>query len=89
MFMAIEEVTDVAVKDNNSDKEQLSFCITGQREPFKTMIETAGHKVSSSVSKKTKALIDSSGDLTTSKAKKALELGVPIIKTVEELEELL
>lgn len=89
MFMAIEEVTDVAVKDNNSDKEQLSFCITGQREPFKTIIETAGHKVSSSVSKKTKALIDSSGDLTTSKAKKALELGVPIIKTVEELEELL
>ena len=68
MFVAIDEVTDVAVKDNNPDKEQLSFCITGQREPFKSIIENAGHKVTGSVSKKTKALIDSSGDLTTSKA---------------------
>lgn len=89
MFVAIEEVTDVAVKDNDSDKEQYSFCITGQREPFKSIIESAGHKVTGSVSKKTKALIDSSGDLTTTKAKKALELEIPIIKTVEELEELL
>ena len=89
MFVAIDEVTDVAVKNNDSDKEQYSFCITGQREPFKSMIESAGHKLTGSVSKKTKALVDSSGDLTTSKAKKALELGIPIIKTVEELEELL
>lgn len=89
MFVAIDEVTDVAVKDNNPDKEQLSFCITGQREPFKSIIENANHKVTGSVSKKTKALIDSSGDLTTSKAIKALELNIPIIQTVEELEELL
>jgi DNA ligase (NAD+) len=89
MFVAIDEVTDVAVKNNDSDKEQYSFCITGQREPFKSMIESAGHKLTGSVSKKTKALVDSSGDLTTSKAKKALELGIPIIKTVEELEKLL
>ena len=89
MFVAIDEVTDVAVKNNDSDKEQYSFCITGQREPFKSMIESAGHKLTGSVSKKTKALVDSSGDLTTSKAKKALELGIPIITTAEELEELL
>lgn len=89
MFVAIDEVTDVAVKNNDSDKEQYSFCITGQREPFKSMIESAGHKLTGSVSKKTKALVDSSGDLTTSKAKKALELGIPIIKTAEELEKLL
>lgn len=89
MFITINEVTDIAIKNNDSDKEQYTFCITGQREPFKSMIESAGHKLSSSVSKKTKALIDSSGDLTTSKAKKALELGIPIIKTVEELEGLL
>ena len=89
MFVAIEEVTDVAVKNNNPDKEQYSICITGQREPFKSIIESAGHKVTNSVSKKTKALIAADGDLTTSKAVKAIELKIPIIKTVEELEELL
>ena len=89
MFVAINEVTDIAVKDNNPNKEQYSICITGQREPFKTIIESAGHKVTSSVSKKTKALIAADGDLTTSKAVKAIELKIPIIKTVEELEELL
>lgn len=89
MFVAIEEVTDVAVKNNNPDKELYSICITGQREPFKSIIESAGHKVTSSVSKKTKALIAADGDLTTSKAVKAIELKIPIIKTIEELEELL
>lgn len=89
MFVAINEVTDIAVKDNNPNKEQYSICITGQREPFKTIIESAGHKVTGSVSKKTKALIAADGDLTTSKAVKAIELKIPIIKTVEELEELL
>lgn len=89
MFVAINEVTDIAVKDNNPNKEQYSICITGQREPFKTIIESAGHKVTSSVSKKTKVLIAADGDLTTSKAVKAIELKIPIIKTVEELEELL
>lgn len=89
MFVAIEEVTDVAVKNNNPDKELYSICITGQREPFKSIIESAGHKVTSSVSKKTKVLIAADGDLTTSKAVKAIELKIPIIKTVEELEELL
>ena len=89
MFVAIEEVTDVAVKNNNPDKELYSICITGQREPFKSIIESAGHKVTNSVSKKTKALIAADGDLTTFKAVKAIELKIPIIKTVEELEELL
>ena len=89
MFVAINEVTDIAVKDNNPNKELYSICITGQREPFKTIIESAGHKVTSSVSKKTKALIAADGDLTTSKAVKAIELKIPIIQTVEELEELL
>lgn len=89
MFMAINEITDITVKNNNPDKEQYSICITGQREPFKSIIESAGHKVTGSVSKKTKALIASDGDLTTTKAIKALELNIPIIETVEELEELL
>lgn len=77
------------IKKLQSNKEQLSFCITGQREPFKTMIEEAGHKVTGSVSKKTVALIDASGDLTTTKATRALELNIPIIQTKEQLEELL
>ena len=89
MFVAIEEVTNIAVKNNNPNREQYSICITGQREPFKSIIESAGHKVTGSVSKKTKALIAADGDLTTSKAVKAIELKIPIIKTVEELEELL
>lgn len=89
MFVAIEKVTDVAVKDNNSSTEQLTFVITGQREPFKTIIETAGHKIAGSISKKTKALIDASGDATSSKAIKAKELGIPIISTVEQLKELI
>ena len=89
MFVAIEEVTNIAVKNNNPNREQYSICITGQREPFKSIIESAGHKVTNSVSKKTKALIAADGDLTTSKAVKAIELKIPIIKTVEELEELL
>ena len=89
MFVAIEEVTNIAVKNNNPNREQYSICITGQREPFKSIIESAGHKVTNSVSKKTKALIAADGDLTTSKAVKAIELKILIIKTVEELEELL
>ena len=67
---------------------QLTFCITGQREPFKTMIENAGHKVSGSVSKKTSALINAN-DETSSKATKAKDLGIPIIKTKEELNKFL
>lgn len=89
MFVAIEKVTDVAVKDNNSNIEQKAFCITGQREPFKTIIEEAGHKVTGSVSKKTVALIAADGDLTTSKAIKAQSLNIPIISTEEQLRELL
>ena len=87
MFAAITEVVDVAIPE--SDFVQKAFCITGQREPFKTIIEEAGHKVTGSVSKKTVALIDSSLDMSTSKAIKAEELNIPIISTEEELRELL
>lgn len=83
----IEIVEDI--KKNQTSKEQLAFCITGQREPFKSMIEETGHKVTGSVSKKTKALIDSSMDMSTTKAIKAQELGIPIISTVDELKKYL
>lgn len=87
MLSDIEKRIDI--KKEKSNKEQLAFCITGQREPFKSMIEKAGHKVTGSVSKKTKALIDSSMDMSTTKAIKAQELNIPIISTVEELEKFL
>lgn len=83
----IEIVEDI--KKEQTSKEQLAFCITGQREPFKSMIEETGHKVTGSVSKKTKALIDSSMDMSTTKAIKAQELGIPIISTVDELKKYL
>ena len=87
MIAAIDNVEDI--KKEKSNKEQLSFCITGQREPFKSIIEEAGHKVTGSVSKKTVALIDASGDLSTTKAIKAIELNIPIVNSVEKLKELL
>lgn len=86
--VAISRVTDVAVKEFSNIKQE-TFCITGPREPFRTIIETSGHKVASTVRKNTKALIASDGKLTSVKAKKALELNIPIIQTVEELKELL
>ena len=87
IMIYIEQVNDI--KKEKSNKEQLAFCITGQREPFKSMIEKAGHKITGSVSKKTKALIDSSMDMSTTKAVKAQELNIPIISTAEELEKFL
>ena len=67
---------------------QFVFCITGQRERFKTIIESAGHKISSSISKKTSALINANNE-TSSKATKAKDLGIPVITTEEELRKFL
>ena len=79
----------IDIKSNKSKTtNQLTFCITGQREPFKTIIESAGHKVSSSVSKKTSALINANNE-TSSKATKAKDLGIPVITTEKELRKFL
>ena len=83
----IDEITDIK-KDQSKTINQLSFCITGQREPFKTIIEQAGHKVTGSVSKKTAALINANGEVS-SKATKAETLNIPIIKTEQELKDFL
>lgn len=87
LLKATEKVKDIKVNKLKT-ANQLTFCITGQREPFKTIIENAGHKVSGSVSKKTSALINANGE-TSSKATKAKELEIPIIKTEEELKDFL
>lgn len=72
---------------------QLIFVITGEfnikRNDIKALIEEAGHKVSGSVSKKTNYLLASPGEEGTSKYKKAKELDINIINTIEELEELI
>ena len=79
----------ISIKSNKpKTTNQLTFCITGQREPFKTIIESAGHKVSSSVSKKTSALINANNE-TSSKATKAKDLGIPVITTEKELRKFL
>lgn len=87
LYKHITKSTDI--KYNKSKiNNQLTFCITGQREPFKTIIESAGHKVSSSISKKTSALINANNE-TSSKATKAKDLGIPVIITEEELRKFL
>lgn len=72
---------------------QLTIVITGAfdipRKEIETMIKDAGHKTSSSVSKKTSYLLASPGEEGTNKYNKAKELNVPIINTINELKELL
>lgn len=85
LLNCIDNVIDIK-KDKPAN--QLSFCITGQREPFKSIIEQAGHKITGSVSKKTTALINANNEQST-KADKAKALNIPIITTENELKELL
>ena len=84
LYDHIAKVTDIKKTTTNKATNQLVFCITGQREPFKTIIEQAGHRVASTVTKKTTALINSNNDKS-SKAIKARELGINIITDEEEL----
>ena len=71
-----------------------TFCITGKvtryknRAEFKEKIESLGGKVTDSVTKNTNYLINNDINSTSSKNKKAKELGVPII-TEEEFENFL
>ena len=53
------------------------------------MIEEAGHKFASSISKKTNYLLASPGEESTSKYKNATMNNVPIIKSIEELKEII
>jgi DNA ligase (NAD+) len=69
----------------------LTFVITGTlenpRSYYENLIKAAGHKVSGSVSKKTSYVLV--GEDAGSKLTKATELSIPIIRTEEELKELL
>ena len=55
------------------------------REKLKELIAEEGGKVSSAVSKKTDYLINNDADSSSSKNKKAAELGIPVISEDEFL----
>lgn len=65
------------------------FVITGEvhhyknRDEFKAYVESQGGKVTGSVSKKTSCLVNNDVESTSSKNKKAKELGIPIISEEE------
>lgn len=71
--------------DDNKKIKGLSFVITGtlnifsNRDEAKERIEELGGKVSGTVTRKTDFLVNNNEDSTSSKNKKAKELGIPII----------
>ena len=71
--------------------EGLTFVITGEvhsfrnRDAFKAYVESEGGKVAGSVSKKTNFLVNNDAASSSSKNRKAQELGVPILTEDEFL----
>lgn len=74
---------------NSNNLNGKVFCITGKLEKFvnrdeaKEKIESAGGKVSGSVSSKTSYLVNNDTTSTSGKNKKAIELNIPIISEEE------
>ncbi len=91
----LQEITLETVQTDSQaqDLSGLVFVITGSLEHFenrsalKETIENAGGKVTGSVTKKTSYLINNDIASTSSKNKKAKELGVPIITEEQALEQ--
>lgn len=84
----VEEKKEVAQNDFINGK---TFCITGKfinytRNELEKIIADRGGKLSGSVSKKTDCLLTNEADSGSSKAKKAAELGTPIMSEKEFLE---
>ena len=80
------QVDDVAPKaTSDGDCKGLTFVITGDvhtfknRDDFKAYVERQGGRVAGSVSGKTAYLVSNDGESGSSKAKKAKELGVPVL----------
>lgn len=77
----------------NTIPNAITFAITGSFEQTKKEIEdiikSAGHKVSSSVSRKTGYLLASPSETTSTKYINAQKLNIPIINTLEELKAIL
>ena len=87
------EFEAVIVNANANVLEGITFVITGSLERFenrdslKEIIENMGGKVTGSVTKKTSYLINNDNLSTSSKNKKAKELGIPIITEEEFIEQ--
>ena len=81
--LLVDEVAPKAANDGTC--KGLTFVITGDvhtfknREDFKAYVERQGGKVAGSVSGKTSYLVSNDGESGSSKAKKAKELGVPVL----------
>jgi DNA ligase (NAD+) len=80
-FNKIEEY--VETQDKNNPDKIMSFALTGTmsmpRTFYESLIESAGHKIAKSVSKKTDYLVIADINSQSSKAKKARELGIKLI----------
>ena len=63
----------------------MTFVITGEvhhyknRDAFKAYVESAGGKVTGSVTSKTNYLVNNDAESSSSKNRKARELGIPVI----------
>lgn len=92
----LEQILTISMpeKTDSAELEGVTFVITGSlthfsnRNECKEKIELAGGKVSGSVSKNTNYLVNNDRASSSSKNKKAKELGIPVI-TEEELLEML
>lgn len=90
----LEEILNISMPEQqeSAQLEGMTFVITGSLEQFtnrnecKERIESAGGKVSGSVSKNTNYLVNNDILSSSSKNKKAKELGIPIITEAELLE---
>lgn len=85
-LLEIVEIEKVEKRDSSAGKcAGLTFVITGDvhhfknRDEFKAYVENEGGKVAGSVSGKTNYLVNNDKESTSSKNKKAKDLGVPII----------
>ena len=88
LHFIVEEKKEVAQNDFINGK---TFCVTGafqtmKRSELEKIITDRGGKLSGSVSKKTDYLLTNEMDSGSSKAKKAAELGTPIMSEKEFLE---
>lgn len=88
LHFIVEEKKEIAQNDFINGK---TFCVTGafqtmKRSELEKIITDRGGKLSGSVSKKTDYLLTNEADSGSSKAKKAAELGTPIMSEKEFLE---
>lgn len=92
LLLQIDNIISEKVEQTFKSSICKTFVITGTLEQprsyYVSKIESAGHKVTGSVSKKTDYLVCADDSLTTSKAIKAKELNIPIISP-ESLEDIL